>query len=196
MFRSPENVFLSFGKTLEKPFGPSGSTGSRWACSGTESTTNLLRQCQQGPRDSKRSPLEPQAVYLPYVFIPCSKVFRDYVWKVESIRNLHRHERIACLAPLFEAILHNFVTLFYTTAQPRPQDGQKPTNDVQGAPKRGHCGRTGPPGGGQLPWGRPRASKLCLGPVPRLYIYIYILNAHLPIRLYVFALLATSPVTI
>ena len=74
--------------------------------------TMLEGSASRVPKDSNRSPKEAQRRHLPQTFTPISKVFRDYGLKVGCVQNLHRHERIACLAPLGEAIFDNFCDTF------------------------------------------------------------------------------------
>ena len=76
MFRSPENVFLSFGRTLEEPFGGSGSPGSQWACSGTASTT---KQCLKAvPAGARKTAAEAQRKPKGAIYLKLSPQFRRF----------------------------------------------------------------------------------------------------------------------
>ena len=99
------------------------------------------------PWDSNRSPQEAQRHHLPYPFKRKSKVFLDNGRKVVCVRNLHRHERITCLAPLGEAILDNFCDTLPHHPPATCAEHQQSLRSVPGSRQSPDLGSTGGGGG-------------------------------------------------
>ena len=65
-----------------------------------------------------------------------ARFFGGCGWKVGPLRNMHRHERIACMRPLLDPLLTFFWTFWPVHGPGGPKDTKKPPGETQERPKR------------------------------------------------------------